>query len=87
VHVKNALWRKTDEPGFDGSAIWRNEWAPLRSGQANVEAYFEALHAHGYDGWVTVEDFSTELPLEERTMDNLAYLRGIHDSVTSRHDD
>ncbi|TXN31087.1 sugar phosphate isomerase/epimerase family protein [Lacisediminihabitans profunda] len=86
VHVKNALWRATDEPGFDGSVIWRNEWAPLRSGQANVEAYFEALHEHGYDGWVTVEDFSTELPLEQRTADNLAYLRAIHERVTTRHD-
>ncbi|MET4780766.1 sugar phosphate isomerase/epimerase family protein [Glaciihabitans sp. UYNi722] len=87
VHVKNALWRVTDEAGFDGSVIWKEEWAPLRLGQANVEAYFEALSTHGYDGWVTVEDFSTELPLEERTADNLAYLRAIQERVTSRHVD
>ncbi|GAA3071537.1 hypothetical protein GCM10010464_39720 [Pseudonocardia yunnanensis] len=32
--------------------------------------------AIGYDGWV-VEDFSTELPLQERVRDNLAYLREV----------
>jgi hypothetical protein len=30
-----------------------------------------------YDGWVTMEDFSTALPLEERTADNLAYLKSL----------
>ncbi len=87
IHVKNVLWRVTDEPGFDGSAIWKEEWAPLRLGQADVEAYFTALSTHGYDGWVTVEDFSTALPLEERTADNLSYLRAIHERVTLPHVD
>ena len=31
----------------------------------------------GSYGWVTCEDFSTDLPLEERTRDNLAYLRSV----------
>ncbi len=77
VHVKNVRWVPADEPGFDGSVRWREEWATLRAGQADVEAYFEALAAFGYDGWVTAEDFSTDLPLEERTRDNLEYLRAI----------
>ena len=51
------------------------DWAPLRTGQADLGAYFTALRVVGYDGWVTVEDFSTALPLAERTRDNLAYLR------------
>jgi sugar phosphate isomerase/epimerase len=85
VHVKNVLWRPSDEAGFDGSVIWKEQWAPLRTGQADVEAYFVALAEHGYDDWVTVEDFSTELPLEQRTADNLAYLRAIHERVGSRH--
>jgi sugar phosphate isomerase/epimerase len=76
VHVKNVRW-VAGEPEADGTVRWSHEWAPLRSGQADVEAYFTALHAFGYDGWVTSEDFSTELPLEERTRDNLAYLRQV----------
>ena len=84
VHVKNVAWRASADEGFDGSAVWHNEWAPLRTGQADVEAYFTALADHGYDGWMTVEDFSTELPLAERTADNLAYLRGVRERVAGR---
>ncbi|MBC7760959.1 MAG: sugar phosphate isomerase/epimerase [Candidatus Saccharibacteria bacterium] len=84
VHVKNVAWRVSADEGFERSAVWHNEWAPLRSGQADVEAYFTALSDHGYDGWMTVEDFSTELPLAERTADNLAYLRGVRERVAGR---
>jgi len=83
VHVKNAVWVPTAEPGPDGATIWENQWATLRSGQADVEAYFTALAAHGYDGWVTLEDFSTELPLMERTADNLAYVRGVRERTAA----
>ena len=74
VHVKNVAWRPVGTRP-DGSTAWAPDWAPLRAGQADLGAYFTALRAVGYDGWVTVEDFSTVLPLAERTRDNLAYLR------------
>jgi sugar phosphate isomerase/epimerase len=74
VHVKNVAWRFTGRTA-GGAATWAADWAPLRDGQADIAGYFAALDAHGYDGWVTVEDFSTALPLAERTRDNLAYLR------------
>jgi sugar phosphate isomerase/epimerase len=75
VHVKNARWVRTEHADESGAAVWENEWAPLQSGQGSVLQYFRALANFGYDGWVTVEDFSTDLPLEERTAGNLAYLR------------
>jgi sugar phosphate isomerase/epimerase len=74
VHVKNVRW-VAGEPDADGVVTWHNEWAPLRTGQADVRAYVAALVAHGYDGWITLEDFSTDLPLEERTRDNLAFMK------------
>ena len=74
VHVKNARW-VADPPDADGIATWHNEWATLRTGQADVRAYVAALVRHGYDGWITLEDFSTELPLAERTADNLAFMK------------
>lgn len=77
AHVKNARWVDTGDTRADGSRIWQNEWAPLRDGQASVAEYLDALRQHGYDGWVTIEDFSTDLPLAERTADNLAYLRSL----------
>jgi len=76
VHVKNVAWHRTGTRP-DGSARWIEEWAPLREGQADLGAYLAALTGHGYDGWVTVEDFSTVVPLEQRTQDNLNYLRGL----------
>ena len=75
IHVKNVAWRPTGEFGFDGEVLWAEQWATLRGGQASVVSYFDALAEHGYDGWVTLEDFSTELPLEERIADDFAYLR------------
>jgi sugar phosphate isomerase/epimerase len=80
VHVKNVAW-VADAPSEDGAVHWRADWATLRGGQADVYAYFAALVRHGYDGWVTLEDFSTELPLEERTRDNLAYVRAAYESA------
>ncbi|GAA2066560.1 sugar phosphate isomerase/epimerase family protein [Leifsonia soli] len=76
VHVKNAAWVPGD-PEEDGTVRWHHEWAPLRTGAGDVDAYFRALHAFGYDGWVTCEDFSTDVPLRERTRDDLAYLRAV----------
>jgi sugar phosphate isomerase/epimerase len=76
VHVKNVAWQRTDVRA-DGTAQWTEQWAQLRDGQADLEAYFAALHRYGYDGWVTAEDFSTVVPLEQRTADNLAYLRAV----------
>jgi sugar phosphate isomerase/epimerase len=78
VHVKNVAWRPGDRRA-DGSVGWAEEWAPLREGQADIEAYFRALAEVGYDGWVTCEDFSTAQPLADRTLDNLRYLRSVRD--------
>ncbi|MEV8512278.1 sugar phosphate isomerase/epimerase [Dactylosporangium sp. NPDC051484] len=74
VHVKNVAWHRTGTAA-DGTVSWKADWATLREGQADVGAYLRALREHGYDGWVTLEDFSTALPLAERTRDNLAYVR------------
>jgi sugar phosphate isomerase/epimerase len=81
VHVKNVAW--VPAPAGDGTVHWHADWATLRGGQADVYAYLAALVRHGYDGWVTLEDFSTELPLEERTRDNLAYVRGAYERAVS----
>jgi sugar phosphate isomerase/epimerase len=80
VHVKNVGWRPSGTDP-DGTVRWAEDWATLREGQADIEAYLRALTEHGYDGWVTVEDFSTVQPLAERTRDNLGYLHMIRERV------
>ncbi len=74
VHVKNARWSPTAAHS-DGSPRWEFGWAPMRTGQADLHELFAALRAIGYDGWVSCEDFSTELPMAERIADDLAFLR------------
>jgi sugar phosphate isomerase/epimerase len=74
VHVKNAAWRPAGRRA-DGTTEWAHEWAPLPDGQADIPAYLRMLHEIGYEGWVTLEDFTTDRPLAERTAANLEYLR------------
>lgn len=74
VHIKNAAWQQVGEDA-DGAAQWKWSWATLRKGMGDVKAYFRALKAVGYDGWVTLEEFTTELPLAERLADDLAFLK------------
>lgn len=80
VHVKNAapVAGEPQNVGTDAEFTpWTTPWAPMRTGIANLPALFEALRGIGYDGWVSVEDFSTEVELGERISDNLAFLKAI----------
>jgi sugar phosphate isomerase/epimerase len=74
VHAKNSAWRQNGRRA-DGSLAWEAEWAPLDAGIVDLPALFATLRDLAYDGWVSVEDFTTERPLMERVTDNLRYLR------------
>ncbi|HEV2073547.1 MAG TPA: sugar phosphate isomerase/epimerase family protein [Thermomicrobiales bacterium] len=76
VHVKNARWAPV-EHSDDQSVMWEASWAPLHKGVADIQQLFKALRAVGYDGWITVEDFSTERPLADRLQENLAFLKKV----------
>ncbi|MEV6413953.1 sugar phosphate isomerase/epimerase family protein [Kribbella sp. NPDC051718] len=76
VHVKNVAFHLSGVQN-DGTLRWEPKWVPLREGRAQLPEFFLALAAAGYDGWVTVEDFSLALPLAERTAANLEYLTGL----------
>ncbi len=82
AHVKNVAWAPVG-PADGGVVRWKEDWATMRTGQADIAGYLAALRAHGYDGWVTSEDFSTALPLEQRCADNLAYLRSLLEPVAA----
>lgn len=74
VHVKNALWQETGTQE-DGTVDHAAAMVTLRKGQVDLRTYLAEITATGYDGWITCEDFSTDLPLEQRCADNLAYIK------------
>jgi sugar phosphate isomerase/epimerase len=74
VHAKNSAWRQTGKRA-DGSLAWQAEWALLDEGIVDLRDLFTTLRAVEYDGWISVEDFTTEPPLAERVRNNLRSLR------------
>jgi sugar phosphate isomerase/epimerase len=40
-----------------------------------VKSYFKSLKEVGYDGWVTVENFLSDQPSQERIAGDLRYLK------------
>lgn len=76
IHVKNARWfpKKYRD---DKSVEWMCDAAPVHKGIADIRVLFKALKAIGYDDWITLEDFSTERPLENRLQENLEFVKRI----------
>ena len=48
---------------------------PLNKGSANLKAMIDALKKVGYEGTISVEDFSNEKSTREKLEENVAYLR------------
>jgi sugar phosphate isomerase/epimerase len=76
VHVKNARWFPVRYLE-DKSVEWKCDAAPVHKGIADVRLLFRSLKEVGYDGWITLEDFSTERPLDDRLKENLAFLKRV----------
>ncbi|MCZ7534578.1 MAG: sugar phosphate isomerase/epimerase [Acidimicrobiia bacterium] len=74
VHIKNATWSPLGARP-DGSTQWAPAFAPLTAGIVDVPSLLRSLRDVGYDGWISLEDFSTAQPVYERTRDDIAYLR------------
>ncbi len=82
VHIKNARWFPV-KYNKDGSIKWKCDWAPVHKGIIDMRDLFRAMHAVGYDGWVGLEDFSIERPLEDRLRENLEYLKRVEADAAS----
>ncbi|RIX52767.1 sugar phosphate isomerase/epimerase [Paenibacillus nanensis] len=84
VHVKNAVWKRTDAPvpdvaGGNHEPVWKSEWGPLREGAVHWPTVIADLKAIGYDGWLSFEDFSGSAATETLLRDNIAYIRSLVD--------
>jgi len=82
VHAKNARWFPVRylQDGFN-TVEWKSDWATIPKGIIDWRALFTALHQVGYDGWITFEDFSSEIPLDDRLQLNIKYFRAIEQEV------
>ena len=73
VHVKTAALVPGKEDEF-GATKYNQAWVPLKKGSADLFAMIKALVKVGYDGVLSVEDFSNEKPTREKLEENIAYL-------------
>jgi sugar phosphate isomerase/epimerase len=70
VHVKNT---KFGPPDASGTA--RPWFSPFEDGVVDFDALFGALHAAGYDGWVSIEDFGYRDSSRTALHDDAAFVR------------
>ncbi len=76
VHIKNSLWkivRTTD----DGVTVWEPDFAPFKEGIADIKKFIKVLKDVGYNGYVSVEDFSSQQDTYSKLKSNIEFLRSI----------
>lgn len=76
VHVKNASWQQTGT-GEDGITRWKTVWEPFSSGCVDLAHLCKALRAVGYDGYLSVEDFSNNQETLAKLDGNLRLLQSL----------
>ncbi len=74
VHVKNTAWVPAPDGAF-GQKTYKFAWAELKEGEVDWAQMIAALKAVGYQGWLSMEDFTTARPTEARLTSAIAYLR------------
>jgi len=76
VHIKNARWKLMDATA-EGIEKWVPTWATVKKGYANLEKLISDLKACGYDGYLSMEDFSNEQGTLDKLKDNYNYIKGL----------
>lgn len=74
IHIKNAALVPGGVDEF-GATKYNQAWMPLNKGSANLAALIKALVKVGYDGILSVEDFSNEKPTKEKLAECIEYLK------------
>lgn len=65
VQIKNARWT----PGLPAQG-WQWSWCPMDEGLLCLPQIVADLHAAGFDGWLSAEDFSTQFDDRTRLQHN-----------------
>ena len=74
VMLKNFGWYPAGKR-TDGTVTWEYRTEGIREGRIDVPNLFAALHAEGFDGWITIAEATKTLPLYERLVDVLGYVK------------
>lgn len=74
VHVKNSIWKLT-ETSEAGVEKYEPTFAQFWKGYADLGKLLQVLRDVGYDGFVSVEDFSNVEDTVTKLQNNLAYLK------------
>jgi len=76
VHVKNASY--TQLTSEDKSAPnWQVNWSAIDTGAVHWHSVLKALKAIGYDGWLSMEDFSASQSTESLLQHNISYIKSL----------
>lgn len=73
VHAKNMRWL-IDGVGENSELVWKFESAALRNGMADWKRIIGALRDSGYNGFLSMEDFS-QGNYRDKLQDNARFLR------------
>lgn len=80
VHVKNCGWFLKEK--HPEGAVWESPWVGLREGMINWGQVLADLKQVGYEGWLSLEDFSLG-STEEKLRDDLKYLKQLEAQASS----
>jgi len=80
VHVKNGTW-KLSETTQDGVEIWYPTWASFKKGYADIAKLIRVLKDIGYNGYISVEDFSNEEDTYTKLKDDIKFLRKLSEQA------
>ena len=74
VHVKNGVWKMTEKTEA-GVEKYAPTWAQFWKGYADLGKLIQVLRDVGYDGFISVEDFTNDEDTVTKLKNNLAYLK------------
>ena len=83
IHIKNGALVNDGTDQF-GATKWKRQWTPLKEGMANLALFLEIMQKYGYDGTVSIEDFSNKLTTVEKLKDNLAYMKQLAEAAQKK---
>lgn len=81
VHVKNATYALSTSANSEEvdseAANWQVQWSAIDNGAVQWKYVIKALKAIGYDGWLSMEDFSASQSTDSLLKYNIAYIKSL----------